>query len=111
MHYKNGRPVEIGDFVVGISHNSEGRIVFGVVLEVMPRQGPCNIRIARIERTSCKVADEREISHIRLQDDAQSALVTDFDNYGDAAKFIKCEDGLRLASAALLGKWDSNYIV
>ncbi len=112
MHYKNGRPVTIGDFVVGVSHNSNGRIVFGVVIEQMPQQGPCNLRISLIELTSCESAEQREISYVNLNDDAQTALITaNFHDYGDAVNFIKCEDGLRLAKAAHFGKWDCPYSI
>lgn len=110
MHYKNGRPVTNGDFVVGTSHNSNGRIVFGVVLEQMPQQGPCNIKIALVETDTRKSAEEREISYVPLGGGKDRVLVTaNFHDYGDAANFIKCEDGLRLAKAAFYGRWDCPY--
>ncbi len=101
-----------GDFVVGTSHNSNGRIVFGVVLEQMPMQGPCNIKIALVETSSRKSAEEREISYVPLRNNEDSVLVTaNFHDFGDAANFIKCEDGLRLSKAAKYGKWDCTYFV
>jgi hypothetical protein len=112
MHYKNGRPVEIGDFVVGTSHNSGGRIVFGVVIEQMPLQGPCNIKLSLIETCSRKLAEKKEVSYVPLRDNLDRVLVTaNFDDFGDAANFIKCEDGLRLAKAAQYGAWNCSYFV
>ncbi len=112
MHYKNGRPVTVGDFVVGTSHNSQGRIVFGLVLEQMPKQGPCNIKLVLIETDSRESATKREIPYIPLHDGENRALVTsNFHDYGDAANFIKCEDGLRFAKAAEYGKWDCRYSI
>lgn len=112
IRYKNGRPVEHGDFVVGVPHNSNGHIVLGVVLEQMPLQGPCNIRIGLVQLAARKDADTREISCVPLNDTADQALVTaSFHYYGDAANFIKCEDGLRLAKAAHFGKWDCPYSI
>lgn len=112
MHYKNGRPVELGDFVVGTSHNSDGLIVFGCVIEQMPQQGPCNIKIALIETTSRKSAQEREIAHLPIGDSRDRVFVTaNFHDYGDAANFIKCEDGLRLAKAAKYGAWNCQYSI
>lgn len=112
MHYKNGRPVENGDFVVGVSHNSNGRIVFGIVLEQMPKQGPCNIRIALIDHTKRADAEQREISYVPLGGTEERVLITaNFHDYGDAANFIKCEDGLRLAKAEQFGKWNCRYSI
>lgn len=113
MHYQNGRPVELGDFVVGTSHNSAGKIVFGVVLEQMPKQGPCNIRIARIELSNVTLAEEQERPCLRLigAPNQWCLMAGNFDDYGDAAKFLKCEDGLRLSRAAKFGKWDSPYFI
>ncbi len=45
MHYKNGRPAQVGDWVVGKTHNSNGHLVIGIVRELMPKQGPCNVRL------------------------------------------------------------------
>lgn len=96
--------------MVGTSHNSKGCIVFGVVLEEMPRQGPCNIRIALIHLSTCKAAEEQEISYLPLRD-GQAIVTCGFDDYGDADKFLKCEDGLRFAKAAEFGRWDCPYFV
>jgi hypothetical protein len=45
MHYKNKREVKVGDWIVGPTHNSENKVVCGIVLELMPQQGPCNVRL------------------------------------------------------------------
>lgn len=113
MHYKNGRSVELGDFIVGVTHNSGGQIVFGVVLQQMPLQGDCNIRISRIELSDTDRASDQERGCLPFTSAPNNwCLMTgNFDDYGNAADFIKVEDGLRLSRAAELGKWDSPYMV
>jgi hypothetical protein len=45
VHYRNGRQAQLGDVVVGTTHNSNGSLRIGRVLEFMPQQGPCNVRL------------------------------------------------------------------
>lgn len=52
MHYKNGRPASVGDIVIGPTHNSEQKLRIGEVIELMPKQGPCNVRLSIIGRTT-----------------------------------------------------------
>ena len=114
MHYKNGRPVEIGDFVVGVSHNSGQRVIVAVVKGMMPKQGPCNILLHEIVLTSSKIAREREHAFLDLHAGHpldMAISVQPFEDYGDAQEFIKVEDGLRLAKAAKYGAWDCPYFL
>jgi hypothetical protein len=103
MHYKNGRAVSIGDWVVGISHNSEHKPVCGIVVETMPLQGACNIKI-HVWR------DE----HFTEGGEACCIPATESRGkieYGDAKQFILASDGLRMVSAILgHGNWDGPYL-
>jgi hypothetical protein len=65
MHYKNGRPAAIGDWVVGISHNSEHQTVCGYVVNLMPEQGTCNIKILRWREESYTDQIEDDAEEIR----------------------------------------------
>lgn len=104
MHYKNGREVNLGDWVVGISHNSENCTVCGYVIEMMPKQGPCNIKILRW-RTE----------HFTEEGTAVTVCVgapnhRPITDYGDAKEFIRVDDGLRMVAAVEgHGKWDGPY--
>lgn len=104
MHYKNGREVNVRDWVVGISHNSNNQTVCGYVIELMPKQGPCNIKILRWR-------DEH------FTEDGHSVCIAigqpghrPIEDYGDAKEFIRVDDGLRMITAIEgSGKWDGPY--
>lgn len=89
--------------MVGVSHNSNHRTVCGLVVEMMPKQGPCNIKIHRWE-------DEHftEEGHPRMIPAVESRGRED---YGDAKEFITVEDGLRMVTAVVgHGNWDGPYM-
>lgn len=44
MHYKNGRPAKVTDWVYGPNHSGDMRCV-GVIIELMENQGNCSARI------------------------------------------------------------------
>jgi hypothetical protein len=91
MHYMNDRIVNVGDWVVGISHNSEGKPVCGIVMELMPKQGPCNIRIHIWK-------DEffTEEGHPRTIKAHESKGENDF---GDSREFVTVADAFRMLKA------------
>jgi hypothetical protein len=102
VHYKNGRAATIGDWVVGPTHNSNGRARCGLVVEIMPDQGPCNIKIHLWE-------DEHftEEGHPRMIKAVDSR---GRDDYADAKECIKVEDGLRMVRAVVQwGDYRSPY--
>lgn len=102
MHYKNGRPVSIGHWVVGISHNSENKTVCGYVIEMMEKQGPCNIKILRWR-------DE----HFTEEGNPCTTPIDKarpIEDYGDAREFIRVDDGLRMVTAMCgSGNWNAPY--
>lgn len=103
MHYMNGRGVTIGDWVVGVSHNSNHKPICGLVVAMMPEQGPCNIRVHIWE-------DEyfTEEGHPR---DIPAVESRGKDHYGDAKEFILAADGLRMIKAVMgHGNWDGPYM-
>jgi hypothetical protein len=103
MHYKNGRPVALGDWVIGKSHNSHGGVICGIVQEMMPQQGPCNIRIH-----VWKAEYYTEEGHPVTVPPEKSK---GGDDYGDAKEFIRADDGLRMISAIVgHGNWDGPYL-
>ncbi len=67
MHYKNGREAKVGDLVVGVTHNSERKLRVGKVLELMPKQGPCNVRLLAIgTATGLMVGSQNDIEATRF---------------------------------------------
>ncbi len=102
MHYKNGRPVNVGDWVVGKTHNSKD-VVVGIVLEMMPKQGPCNIKIHRWEEDL--MIDDADT--VRTPAHKTSGVV----DYADASEFILASDGLKMVKAVIgFGNWDAPYL-
>jgi hypothetical protein len=103
MHYKNGREARVGDWVFGISHNSDNKPICGLVVELMPKQGSCNIKI-HLWR------DEyfTEEGHPRTTLSVDSRGI---DDYGDSKEFIAVEDGLRMVKAVVgHGNWNAPYL-
>ena len=100
MHYKNGRPAQKGDWVVGETHNSNGQLRIGYVKELNPDGGTCNA-VLHIWLTNYDYAG----SVPTLQQPHQYMGETD---YAYTAKLLHVVDGYRLASiCAEAWKWDS----
>lgn len=93
MHYKNGREVRLGDWVVGISHNSEGKTVVGYVVDKMPKQGNCNLKILRWR--SEHFTEEGNPVEIAIGAYGHRPI----EDYGDSKSFIRADDGLRMVTA------------
>ena len=92
----------IGDWVVGISHNSEHQTVCGYVVDLMPKQGTCNIKILRWREEHYT---EEGNSHI-----APIETCRPIEDYGDSKSFIRVDDGLRMIHAVYgSGNWDAPY--
>ena len=85
------------------SHNSDNKPVCGLVVELMPKQGPCNIKIHRWEdETFTEQGEWRRIPAVESRGK---------EDYGDAKEFITVEDGLRMVKAVVQwGNYDSPYL-
>ncbi len=96
MHYKNGRLVSVGDWAVGPTHNSEQKIVIGLVVEVMEKQGNCNVRLAAFRSHDLQPYssdDERDALAVRMgKDNAIYKLGCHYD-YADAKNLVHVHDG------------------
>lgn len=104
MHYKNGREAHIGDWVVGISHNSNNQTVCGYVIDLMPKQGTCNIKILRWRHEH--YTEEGNPVTIKIGEYGHRPI----EDYGDAKEFIRVDDGLRMVHAVYgSGNWDSPF--
>ena len=104
MHYKNGRRVNLGDWVVGRTHNSKGEAVCGIVIEIMPDRGNCNIKIHSWR-------DDQDYNEGVPEELVPAHESRGFVDYGDAKEFVRVDDGLRMISAVLdHGNWDGPYL-
>lgn len=104
MHYKNKRPVGVGDWAVGISHNSHGKPIVGIVLDMMPNQGNCNLKLHVWKE---EVMDDGGHGETVIIPAHQTRGTID---YGDAKEFIRVDDGLRMVNAVVgSGNWDGPY--
>ncbi len=92
MHYKNGIEAQVGDLVIGKTHNSDGKLRIGTVLELMPKQGPCNVRLRVICRASnLMVGSEKDIQASRfIGGQFLRAIIHRIDDH--AAEFEIAED-------------------
>lgn len=103
MHYKNGREAKVGDWAVGPTHNSGNEPRVGRVLELMPLQGPCNVKL-HIWRDR-HYTEEGAPVHVPAH---KTEGETDF---ADAKELVLCADGYRMLSAIEgHGKWDGPYL-
>ncbi len=104
MHYMNGRPVKVGDWVVGRTHNSRGQCRVGIVQETMEKQGPCNVRL-HVWLDQHFHDDGCPDHHVPATESRGE------DDYADAKSLIKAEDGYRMVDAIEdHGKWDGPYL-
>lgn len=101
MHYKNRREAKVGDWVVGITHNSNGQLRVGYVKELMPANSQCNVKL-----------------HVWLHAPSEylggyQAAVPCYktlgeDDYAFAGNLLHVQDGYRLADiVATAWNWDS----
>ncbi len=94
MHYKNGKESKLGDLVVGPTHNSDHKLRIGRVLELMPKQGPCNLRLMVIGTpTGLMVGQEKDIEATRFHGGKIIRTMT-VHNFGleVAEDFADCKD-------------------
>lgn len=90
MHYKNGRESRIGDWVVGPSHNSEGQLVTGVVVEIFTDRGDCSAKICRWR--DAYFTEDGNTVFVPVSD--TRSLV----DYADCAKLFHLEDAFLAAN-------------
>lgn len=130
MHYKNGREARQGDWVVGPTHNSQSRIAIGIVLELMPQQGPCNLKLRTFPFGAWAKKQENPANG-DLQppffpnfggrgifveglspnsSDVNSEYLWSHIDFADAAELFRVDDAERMANAVQsYGMWNSPY--
>lgn len=102
MHYKNGRSVTVGDWVIGPTHNSEGKVVIGIVVEEMPKQGPCNVRLHSWKSFNLRPIEHTDDYRIALHFQQQGkpmALDTGSADYADAKELVHVIDAYNMLAA------------
>lgn len=45
-HYKDGTEAKVGDLVIGVPYNQNGKMIAGTVLQVISDSESCNVRVA-----------------------------------------------------------------
>lgn len=112
MHYKNNRPVSLKDWVIGPSHNSEGKLIIGVVAEIMPKQGPCNVRLETFPSFRFHALGPNDDSHgVRVEvtdgDKNEVQYIGSHRDYADANELLRVDDAFRAARAIEdFGRWE-----
>ena len=110
MHYKNGRECKVGDTVIGTTHNSEQKLRLGVVVRLMPEQGPCNVRLLLLNSHEPRGNGIPFAETTTHYDGKPIRIATGFD-YADVAQLAHVEDCFRLYDAIMkFGVWDSHFI-
>src|ERR1044071_8397305 len=101
MPYINGRPVTLGDWFIGPSHNSENKLAIGVVVQMMPKQGPCNVRLITFPSWGFGVRDSQDESDCitTYSGDGKTLKVEYREDYADAKELVHVMDGFRMVTA------------
>lgn len=109
MHYKNGREIKVDEIVIGPTHNSEGHLRVGVVLELMPAQGPCNVKLMVLGAWSLLASGQAMLQTTGHYDGKPLTLKTGID-YADAKDLFRVDDCYKMLDAVLdHGGWNSPY--
>lgn len=110
MHYKNGREIKVDEIVVGRTHNSEGHLRIGVVMELMPAQGPCNVKLMVLGAWSLLASGQVMLQTTAHLNGKPLTLKTGID-YADAKELYRVDDCYSMLDAVLdHGQWDSPYM-
>ncbi len=110
MHYKNGRDIKVDEIVVGRTHNSEGYLRVGVVLELMPAMGPCNVKLMLLGAWSLLASGAAMLKTTVHFDGKPLILKTGID-YADAKELYRIDDCYGMLDAVMdHGGWDSPYM-
>lgn len=121
MHYKNGVEVKIGEIVIGQTHNSQQKLRIGKVLEQMPLQGSCNVKLLvfgfnPVERPKedddtffRQFVGSEFLTTIREFEGQKHTIETAVD-YADAKNLLRAQDCFRSLNAQIdYGQYDSPY--
>lgn len=101
MHYKNGRPAKVGDWVIGKTHNSGEHLRVCFVKELMPANGQCNVKLHVWLGSPSDYCGGYQPPKPRYELIGQ-------DDYAYTANLIHVVDGYRLAViCAEAWQWDS----
>lgn len=106
MHYKNGRPATIGDWVFGPTFNLDHCTV-GIVVELMEKQGDCNVRLYVFPSFSTLFADDREDRGLRLRvgKDKSDRGLDCKEEWADAKKLVLIQDAFNSLVCASAAHW------
>ena len=100
MHYKNKKQAQVGDWVIGPTHNSQQKLVVGIVVELTPLQGDCNVKLAVFGDAECPYG-------LVPKGDPYKNIFTD---YADAKNLVPIVDAYRLVEAVYEhGLHESSY--
>jgi len=118
MHYKNGRKANAGDVVVGVTHNSEGLLRIGYVLELMPQQGPCNVKLLVVGKgTDHMIGAEKDVPCHRFYNGdilkgirLSQYLMEIAEDYADCVELVTVTDAYKaLKAIEQYSRYDSPY--
>lgn len=109
MHYKNGRLVSVGDWVVGPTHNSNHGLRIGRVLRLIERQGSCNVQLLVFPSLLSSESDDYEGPCIIIPWDQKALRIRyEHNDYADCNELIRVDDGWRMVNAITVqGNWDA----
>ncbi len=92
MHYLNGREIHVGDWVVGITHNSNGTRC-GIVLEILKLPGNCNVRLLCFKPGFVEPDYEGDCVRCWVGENKSQSMIPFREDYADAKKLIRVDDG------------------
>lgn len=110
MHYKNGRQVMVGDWVIGPTHNSHNELRIGKVLKLMEKQGPCNVQLLVFPALLSDLSDDYEGPCLQIpREEKPKRIGYDANDYADCHELIRVDDGWRMVNAITVqGNWDAS---
>lgn len=105
MHYKNKRLAVVNDWVCGPTHNSQGKIAVGFIIELMEGQGNCSARLWIFPSLLFRPYNPDEntggqlIHHVGVKRELYS--LGGKEDYADVKELIRVDDGWRLTNAVI----------
>lgn len=113
MHYKNGRIVAVGDWAVGPTHNTEGKIIIGLVTKIIKGQGNCSVRLQvfpAYELMKYSHEDERDTISVSIGDEETNYKLGSRTDFADAAKLVHVQDGYDMVDRVVGDKYPSQMM-
>lgn len=112
MHYKNKVEAKFGHVVIGQTHNSKGAIRLGKIIELMPQQGPCNVKllvfgfnpiqrpVSDDDRWMLKFYGSEILTTVRQLEGENRSIEVAVD-YADVSELLRVEDCFRMLNSIL----------